>query len=85
MGRTKVAFVYLRCKERGLVAVKIAAAEDALDAVERAIEVYADEKALIESRQVLWVFLASTRAEIFFGRGEAAEMAGELESAVRKL
>jgi len=70
-------------KNADSVAVKIAAAEDALDAVERAIEVYADEKALIESRQVLWVFLASTRLRFFLDEAEAAEMAGELESAVR--
>ena len=62
---------------------KIGAAKEALDAVERAIEVYADEKTLTDSREVLRVFLASSRLRSFLDDAEAAEVAGELESAVR--
>ncbi len=62
---------------------KIGAAEEALEAVERAIEVYANEKALTDSREVLRVFLSSTRLRSFLDKAEAAEVAGELESAVR--
>jgi len=62
---------------------KIAAAEAALDAVQRAIEVYPNENALTDSREVLQTFLASTRLRSFLDQAEEAEIAGKLESALR--
>ncbi len=58
-------------------------AVDALDAVERTIEVYPDESALVDSRSVLRAFLVSASVRTLLDEAEAAELAGNYEKAVR--
>ena len=62
---------------------KMQAAQEALDAVERAISVYPEESALADSRSVLRVFLVSARIKDSIDRAELADAEGRNEEAVR--
>ena len=64
------------------VGARTTAAVEALDAVERTIEVYPDESALVDSRSVLRAFLVSASVGIHLEKAEAAEGAGDYEKAV---
>jgi tetratricopeptide (TPR) repeat protein len=64
------------------VSDRIGAAEEALDAVEKAIEVYPGEKTLIDSREVLEIFLSSTRLRSVLEDAESAEISGDLQKAI---
>lgn len=61
---------------------KVDAANDALDAVERAIEVYPEEAALVDSGAVLRVFLVSARIKSSIEKAERADARGNKKRAV---
>ena len=75
----------LEARQTGSVKSTIGAAEEALEAVERAKEAYPAEKALIDSCDLLLVFLASAKVRSFLQDAEEAEIAGDLRSALRGL
>lgn len=60
----------------------VEAGEDALAAVDRAIEVYPDETTLSDSREVLRVYLVSAKVKIFVREAEKAIDHGEADQAV---
>jgi hypothetical protein len=66
----------------GRLNAKIEAAEDALNAVDRTLEVYPDESALVESRAVLRVFLVSARIKNSIEKAERASKRGSGKRAV---
>ncbi len=61
---------------------KIEAGENALNAVERAIEAYPEESALIDSRQLLQVFLTSAAVKGSIENAERAVENGSLDKAI---
>jgi hypothetical protein len=61
---------------------KIEAAQEALDAVGRAMEVYPDEATLVDSRAVLRVFLFSARIKSSIEKAERANARGNAKRAV---
>ena len=68
--------------EAGNVNDGIVAAREALDAVDRAMNVYPEEEALIESRSVLRVFLVSARIKNSIESAERASAEGNASRAV---
>lgn len=66
----------------GGLSEKIDAAREALEAVERAIDVYPDERALTDSHSVLRVFLVSARIKTSIERAELATDHGDRAQAV---
>jgi polyhydroxyalkanoate synthesis regulator phasin len=61
---------------------KLAAAEEALDAVDRAMRVYPEEAALVDSRGLLQIFLVSARIKDSIEKAERANAMGSSKQAV---
>ncbi len=67
---------------QGTLADKLEAAREALGAVDRAMGVYPDEPALVDSHAVLQVYMVSARIRESIGKAERAELSGDKKRAV---